>query len=81
MLRPTAAKTSGYWHRGIADTADHFMKTRHRGEAENSRQRFSQWRTQRAATKGNRGGSRTDIIAEDECRNEMVDRVARYQFD
>ena len=29
---------------------------------------------------GNRRGSRT-VTAVDECKNEVVDRVARYRFD
>ena len=72
------------WHRGIVDAADRFMTRWHRGQAEKSWQRLTAEDT-KSSNKGNRGGggagsSHTDTVV-DECRNEVADRVARYQFD
>ena len=72
------------WHRGIVDAADRFMTRWHRGQAEKSWQRLTAEDTT-SSNKGNRGGggggsSQTDTVV-DECRNEVADRVARYQFD
>ena len=56
----------------------------HRDEAESSWLRHA---TENAKSdgKGRVGGeargSRTDTTAVDECRNEMIDRVASYRFD
>ena len=83
MLWPRASK-SGNWHKGTVDAADRFMTRWHRGEAEKSWQRLTaeDAKSSNQGKPGGRGGrsSRTDT-AVDECRNEMVDRVARYQFD
>ena len=83
VLWPTAAKKGGKWYRGVVEAAECFMTRWHRDEAESSWLRHT---TQDAKNydKGRRGGkgggSRTDT-AVDECRNDMVDRVARYRFD
>ena len=58
----------------------------HRSEAEKSCQRHTA-EDAKSSSQGNRGGggagsSRTDTAGVvDECRNEVADRVARYQFD
>ena len=78
MLRPTAAKKGGKWYRGVVgvvEAADCLMARWHRSEAESS------WLRHAADDANNdekgRGGGGTAV---DECRNEMVDRVARYRF-
>ena len=84
VLWPSAAKKSGNWQRGIVDAVDRFMTRCHRGEAEKSWLRL----TAEDAKSSNQGkpgvcgggSSRTDTAVR-ECRNEMVDRVARCQFD
>ena len=83
VLWPTAAKKGGKWYRGVVEAAECFMTRWHRDEAESSWLRH----TTEDAKSGDKGrergkgrGSRTDT-AVDECRNEMVDRVARYGFD
>ena len=79
MLWPTAAKKGGMWYRGVVEAAECFMTY----EAESSWLRHA---TENAKSDdkrrgGGKGrGSRIDT-AVDECRNEMVDRVARYRFD
>ena len=67
-----------------------FMTRWHRGEAEKSWLRHAAAVDAKSSDKGKPGGrgggagrgagSRTDA-AVDECRNELVDRVARYRFD
>ena len=83
VLWPTAAKKGGKWYRGIVEAAECFMTRWHRDEAESSWLRH----TTEDAKSDDKGrgeeeerGSRIDT-AVDECRNEMVDRVARYRFD
>ena len=41
----------------------------------------SRGRQERRQGEGEWGGGRRTITAVDECRNEMIDRVARYWFD
>ena len=75
-----AAMKSGNWYRGLVGATDRFMTRWHRSEAEKNWLR----RAPVDAKKSNKGkpgvGCRTDA-AVDECRNEMVDRLARYPFD
>ena len=82
MLWPTVAKKGGKWYRGVVEEAECLMTRWHRHEAESS------WlchttEDAKSDDKGRGGGkgtgSRIDT-AVDECRNEMVDRVARYRF-
>ena len=84
MVWPRVAKESGKWYRGIVDAADGFAKRWHKGEAEKSwlRHATEDAKSGDKGKPGRRGGggSRTDT-AVGECRNEVVDRVARYQFD
>ena len=82
VLWPTAAKKGGKWYRGVVEAAECFMTRWHRDEAESS----SLCHATEDAESDDKGrgarkarGSRTDT-AVDECRNEMVDRVARYRF-
>ena len=83
VLWPTAAKKGWKWYRGVVETAECFMTRWHRDEAVSSWLRHA---TENAKSddKGRRGrqgrGSRTDT-AVDECRNEIVGRVARCWFD
>ena len=82
---PGAAKKCENWHRGIVDTADRFMTRWYRAEAKKSWQRLTAGdaKSSNQGKPGGRGegrGGRTDT-AIDECRNEMADRVARYEFD
>ena len=84
VLWPRAAKKSGNWHRGIVDAADRFMTRWHRDEVEKSWQRLTAKDTKSSNQRkleGRGGGSSRTATAVDECRNEMVDRVATYQFD
>ena len=79
VLWPTAAKKGGKWYRGVVEAAECFMTRWHRDEAESS---WLHHTTEHAKSddKGRGGGkvrgSRIDT-AVDECRNEMIDRVAR----
>ena len=90
MLWPRAAKKSENWHRGIVDAADRFMKRWHRGEAEKTWRRLTTKDTKSSnqGKSGGRGGGGAAVLVqlrscmyEHECRNEVADRVARYQFD
>ena len=86
VLWPRAAKNIGSWHRDIVDAADCFMTRWHRGEAEKSWQHLTAENAKSSNQgkpwgRGGGGGSLLTDTAVDECRNEMVDRVARYQFD
>ena len=81
MLWPTAAKKGGKWYRGVVEAAECFMTRWYRDEAESNRRRCTT-EDAKSDDKGRRWGkgrgSRTDTAVE-ECRNEMVDRVAvRY---
>ena len=85
MLWPRAAKESGNWHRGIVDAADRFTTRWHRVEAEKSWQRLTAENAKssnqgKSGGRGMGGGGRIET-AVDECRNEIGDRVARYQLD
>ena len=85
VLWPRAAKKSGNWHRGIVDAADRLMTRWHRGEWKELVTPHSK-RASRAGIKGNRrdgGGAALPLLKlhVEERRNEMEDRVARYQFD
>ena len=80
---PTAVNKSWKWYRGVGEAAECFRTRWHRDEVKSS------WLSHatedaKGGDKGGRGwkgrDSRTDP-AVDECRNEMVDRVARYRFD
>ena len=83
MVWPAAVKKGGKWYRGVVEAAECFMTRWHRDEAESSWLRHAS-EDGKSNDKGRRGreerGSRTDT-AVDECRNEMVDRVATYRFD
>ena len=82
VLWPTAAKKGGKWCWGVVEAAECFMTRWHRDEAESSWLRHAT-EDAKSDDKGRGGegrGSRTDT-AVDECRNEMVDCVARYRFD
>ena len=83
MLWPRAAKKSEKWHRGIVDAADRFMKRWQRGEAEKSWQGLTveDAESSNQGKPGGGGSSRTDTTTVHECRNEVADRAARYQFD
>ena len=80
VQQPTAAMKGGKWYRGVVEAAECFMTRWHRDEAESSLLRHAAEDTKSDDKGRGGGGSRTDI-AVDECRNEMVDRVARYRFD
>ena len=66
----------------VVEVADCFMARWHRDEVQRSRLR----QTAEDAKNGDKGrgggrrGSPTDT-AVDECRDEMIDRVARYRLD
>ena len=77
VLSPTAAKEGGQGYRGVVEAAECFMRW-HRGEAESSWLRHAA--EDAKSDKGRGGVSRTDT-AVDECKNKIVDRVARYRFD
>ena len=81
VLRPRTSKKSKRYQ-GVVEAADCFMARWHRNEAQRNQLRQGAEDTPRALAKGG-GGSRTDthITAVDECRNEMINRVARYRFD
>ena len=78
-----ALRRVGSWYRGVVEAAECFMTRWHRDEAESSWPRHA---TEDAKSDDKERGwgkgrsSRTDT-AVDDCRNEMVDRVARYRFD
>ena len=82
VLRPRTSKKSRKRYQGVVEAADCFMARWHRNEAQRNQLRQGAEDTPRALAKGG-GGSRTDthITAVDECRNEMINRVARYRFD
>ena len=83
VLWPMAAKKGGKWYRGVVEAADCFMTKWRREEAESSWLRHATEDAKGDDNGKGRGegrGSRTDT-AVDECRNGMVDRVARYRFD
>ena len=83
MLWPTVAKKGGESYRGVVEAAECLMTRWHRDEAESSWLRHVTHGAKRddKGRGGRKGrGARTDT-AIDECRNEMVDRVARYRFD
>ena len=83
VLWPTAAKSGGKWYREVVESAKSFMTKWHKDEAESSWPRHATEDAKgddKGRGRGERGGIRTDT-ALDECRNEMVDRVATYRFD
>ena len=83
VLWPTAAKKGGKWYRGVIEAAECFMTRWHRDEAGSSWLRHAAEDAKsddKGRGGGKRSGSRIDT-AVDECRNEMVDRAARYRFD
>ena len=67
---------------GVVEAADCFMARWHRYETLRSRLRHATKDTKNGGKRRRGGGrgSRTDR-ATDECRNEMIDRVARCRFD
>ena len=81
MLWPTAKK-GGKWYRGVVEAAECLMTRWHRDEAENSWLHHTTEDAKSDDKEGGGGGRDCRIdTAVDECRNEMVDRVARYRFD
>ena len=82
VLWPTSTKKGGKWCRGVVEAAACFMTRWHRDEEDGY---ATQQRTPRVMTReggGRKGGAAVLILlSTNECRNEMVDRVARYRFD
>ena len=84
VLWPTAAKKGRKWYRGVVEAAESFVSRWHRDEAESSWLRHTTEDGPRSDDKGRgrrKGRGCCIDTAVDECRNEMVDRVARYRFD
>ena len=80
VLWPTAASKGGKWYRGVVEAAECFMVRWHREEESESSWLRHAAEDLKSDDKGKGGGSCTDT-AVGECRNEMMDRVARYRFD
>ena len=85
VLWPTAANKGGKCYRGVVEAAECFMTRWQRDEAENSwlRHATEDAKSEDKGRGGGKGGAAVVLIllSTNECRNEMVGRVARYRFD
>ena len=63
----------------VVEATDCFMARWHRHDTWRNWLRHAA-EDAKSGDEGRGGRSRTDTVV-DECRNEMIDRVARYQFD
>ena len=77
VLWPRTAKKSGMWYRGVVEVG--FMTRWRTGKAKRKLLRHAV-QDAKSGNKGTGGGSRTDA-ALDECRNELIDRLARHRSD
>ena len=74
------AKKAGKWYRGVLEAAERFIAKWHEIEATLSRNRYA---SATGGAQGNRkgGGNIRRETAVEESREEMADRVPRYQAD